>query len=120
MNTIFVSKPDELHKFYADSSLTLEGLALDSLNDYADWLSPFCDKEDLTFYIVKGELMNRVYNTDYPDDLHIVVVMLEKLHDLDRLAIKRFECGASWFDDICDIAIKRFKCDRRFDDIYDN
>lgn len=116
MNTIFVSKPDELHKFYADSSLTLEGLVLDSLNDYADWLSPFCDKEDLTFYIIEGELMNRVYHTDYPDDLHIVVVMLEKLHDLGRLAIKRFECGARWFDDICDNAASNEYPDDEYDE----
>ena len=98
---------DLLDSFYKDSSLTLEGLALDSLNDYADYLDKVCGLKDSTvFHIVSGKYMNDVYDlygdNAYPDDLHIVVVKMECLKNPMSIVTKRFEFGGRWFDDVVD------------------
>lgn len=98
---------DLLDSFYKDSSLTLEGLDLVSLNDYADYLNKVCGLKDNTvFHIISGKYMNDVYDlygdNAYPDDLHIVVVKMECLKKPMAIVTKRFEFGGRWFDDVVD------------------
>lgn len=96
-----------LDSFYNDSSLTLEGLDLDSLNDYANYLNDTCGlKDNATFHIIYGNEMNDFYmlsgNKAYPGNLHIVVIKLSDLVDPNKIITKRFEFGGRWFDDVVD------------------
>lgn len=109
---INTSSIEDLKKFYESSALTLEGLDLDSIGDYAEYLDSICGlKEDAKFYIVLGSTMNSVLNYRnsnynkgfvYPEDLHIVVIMLDDLKDYQKIILKRFEFGGRWFDDVVD------------------
>jgi hypothetical protein len=95
-------------EFYKGSALTLEGLDLDSLSDYNDYLTPFKNVEDITFYIIKGEVFNERFPSTYGDDIHIVVVKLDELRDIGRLSLARFEFGGRWFDDVVDNILRRW------------
>lgn len=93
--------------FYNSSALTLEGLSLESLPDYADYLDNACGlKDGATFDIIEGCKMNEYFDltgeTAYPDDLHIVVIHLCFLKDPNKIVLKRFEFGGRWFDDVID------------------
>jgi len=95
---------DEL---YDNSALTLEGLSLDSLDDYANYLDKICGlKDDAVFYIIDGNEMNNFYmlsgNVAYPGDLHIVVIKLDDLVNPSAIVMKRFSFGGRWFDDVVD------------------
>lgn len=99
-------------EFYDDSALTLEGLDLDSLDDYANYLDDTCGLEDgATFHVIYGNEMNDFYmlsgDNAYPGDLHIVVIKLSDLVSPDKIILKRFEFGGRWFDDIVDNNARR-------------
>ena len=92
-------------EFYDESALTLEGLDLDSLDDYANYLDSVCGLEDgAVFHIIDGYEMDNFYmlsgRNSYPDDLHIVVIKLIDLVNPNKIVTKRFEFGGRWFDDI--------------------
>lgn len=94
-------------EFYDDSSLTLEGLDLDSLDDYANYLDDICGLEDgAVFHVIDGNTMNDFYTLSgknaYPDNLHIVVIKLSDLVNPDKIILKRFEFDGRWFDDVVD------------------
>lgn len=96
-----------LDSLYKDSSLTLEGLDLSSLDAYANYLNDVCGlKDNAVFHIISGEVMNDVYDlygdNAYPDDLHIVCIKLECLKKPMAIVTKRFEFGGRWFDDVVD------------------
>lgn len=95
---------DEL---YENSALTLEGLNLDSLDDYAKYLDDICGlKDGAVFHIIDGNEMNNFYclhgKTAYPGDLHIVAIKLDDLVNPNNIIMKRFEFGGRWFDDVVD------------------
>lgn len=95
---------DEL---YDNSALTLEGLSLDSLDDYAEYLDDICGlKDGAVFHIIDGNEMNNFYclsgKNAYPGDLHIVAIKLDDLVNPDAIILKRFEFGGRWFDDVVD------------------
>ena len=96
---------DLCNEFYNDSALTLEGLDLDSLDDYANYLDKECGLVDnAVFHVIDGNEMNDFYmlsgDNAYPGDLHIVVIKLSDLKNYNAIIIKRFEFGGRWFDDV--------------------
>ena len=100
----------KLDDFYEGSSLTFEGCTTDKENiDYLyNWLKDLgAIKEGagpLPIYTYKGSLMNEKYgltgSNKYPNDLNFITIMLEDINYTHNLAIKRFEIGGRWFDDI--------------------
>ena len=102
-----VTNKETLDILYNHSALTIEGLAEDSIPDFVEWLvlngAVKKETDNLTMYIIKGEIMNDIYelteNNRYPDDLCIVSVFNI---DLMAIALKRFEIDGRWFDDIVD------------------
>lgn len=102
-------------ELYNDSALTLEGLDLDSLDDYAKYLDEECGlKENAVFHVIDGYTMNSLYdlssNNAYPDDLHIVVIKLSDLVKPNKIIMKRFNFGGRWFDDVVDNNARRECC----------
>lgn len=100
-----VTTKEQLDKLYNSSAFTMEGLAEDSIPDLVNWLeeNTTFTTDNLIVYITSGEVMNSNYllsgSNAYPSDLTIVSVVDI---DLMKVAIKRFEVGARWFDDIVD------------------
>lgn len=111
--TVNTEITDSLYKeLYDNSALTLEGLDLGSLDDYAKYLDEkFGLKENAVFYVIDGSVMNSIYglsdNNAYPDDLHIVVIRLSDLVKSINLMTKRFDFGGRWFDDVVDNNARR-------------
>ena len=103
--TYNVTNKNELDNLYNHSALTIEGLAEDSICDFVEWLEDNTDilTDNLVVYVTKGKIMNDNYcltvNNKYPDDLTIVSVIDI---DLFKVALKRFDIGGRWFDDIVD------------------
>ena len=106
---------DIFDELYDNSALTLEGLDLSSLDDYAKYLNRICGlKDNAIFYVIQGYEMNDYYdlsgNNAYPEDLHIVVVKLNDLINPNKIVMKRFDFGGRWFDDVVDNnALKAFR-----------
>lgn len=99
-------------EFYDSSALTIEGLDLDSLDDYAKYLDKECGlKKNAVFHIIDGRTMNRLhdlsYSNAYPDDLHIVVIKLSDLVKPHSIVMKLFNFGGGWFDDVVDNNARR-------------
>lgn len=99
-------------KFYDRSALTVEGLDLDSLDDYANYLDSECGLEDdAVFHVIDGNELNRFYmlsgDNAYPSDLHIVVIELSDLVSPNKIYLKRFGFGGRWFDDVVDNNARR-------------
>lgn len=106
MKTLQVTTSEELNALYEQSALTWEGLLAneDELGAAETWIKNHgADGPDLTFHIIKGELMNEVYrltgNNAYPEALTIVAVTGV---DQMKLAIPRLQVAGRWFDDIVD------------------
>lgn len=94
-----------LNELCDGSALTLEGLNLNSLSNYADYLNSECGlKDGAKFHVISGKVMNNSYaligTNAYPDDLNIVAISLDDLEDFNKIVIKRFSFGGRWFDDI--------------------
>ena len=102
-------------EFYDGSALTLEGLDLDSLDAYADYLDNVCGlKDGAVFHVIYGNEMDDFYmlsgKAAYPGDLHIVVIKLSDLINPSKIVMKRFEFGGRWFDDVVDNNSRRSCC----------
>lgn len=100
------------NEFYDGSALTLEGLNLESLGEYADYLDCECGlKDGAVFHVISGDKMNYYYalsgTNAYSNDLHIVVIKLSDLVNPDKIIMKRFEFGGRWFDDVVDNNARR-------------
>lgn len=108
MEIITVTSREVLDELYKESALTIEGLDLNTLTDFKDWIVDTTKKDMINerFYIIKGRVMNEVYiltgNNAYPDDLNIVSVKLSDISDWQKLVIPRFQIHGRWFDDIVD------------------
>lgn len=99
-------------EFYDGSALTLEGLDLDSLDDYANYLDRECGlKDGAVFHVIDGNEMDDFYmlsgKNAYPGDLHIVVIKLSDLVNPNAIIMKRFSFGGRWFDDVVDNNARR-------------
>jgi len=106
------NKPEDVATLYElenGSALTFSGLVDDdsSYEGIINWLeengAPMIDK---TFYVFKGEMMNRIYDLKgkvrYPEDLTFISIKLDSIKNLDRIYLKRYELGGRWLDDIVD------------------
>jgi len=84
------------------SALTWEGLKVDEENIDAmfNWIEESTPVLQRKIYVISGELMNRLYNAGYPDNLNIVCVDLNDLEDFSKIVLRRFSVGARWLDDI--------------------
>lgn len=100
-----VTTKEQLDKLYNNSAFTIEGLTEESIPDMIAWLEEntvFTSNEPVV-YVTKGHVMNLAYNLSesnaYDSDLNIVSVIDV---DLIKIALKRFNVGGRWFDDIVD------------------
>lgn len=105
MEIINVTSKEELDYLYKNSALTIEGLTLDSIPDFLNYLKENTTVNKERAFVISGKLMNETYHLSgknaYPDDLNIVSVSLEDINSAPIIT-KRFEIGAKWFDDIVD------------------
>lgn len=97
-------KHEITEKLYNDSALTLEGLCLDDIDEYIEYLKKECglNNDSPEVYVISGHDMNMLYDSDYPQDLNIVCMFLSNFEDVCKLALKRFAFGGRWFDDVVD------------------
>ena len=84
------------------SALTWEGLKIDeeNINDMFDWIEQYTPMLQRKIYIIKGKLMNQLYNADYDDDLNIVCIDLNDMENFNKIVLRRFDVGGRWLDDI--------------------
>jgi hypothetical protein len=95
---------------YNHSALTFEGLVTDeeNMNEVYEFFEENFNLKERKCYVITGKQMNEQYrlngNNAYQDDLSIVCFDLENFPkaDIQKLAIKRFEFGGRWFDDVVD------------------
>ena len=86
------------------SALTFEGLSINdaSINAMFDWIEKYTPVKQRKIYVINGSLMNKLYNADYNDDIHIVCVALDDIQDVSKIIIPKLAIGAKWLDDIID------------------
>lgn len=93
------------------SALTIEGLALSSIEDFVKWIETYTLLKNKVVYVTKGALANSEWHLTgdnaYPDDLNIVSVKLDDMEDFNKIVIPRFEVSGRWMDDIYDNNIRR-------------
>ena len=115
MRAIQLEKIDsrsELEKL--GSALTFEGLNLDedNLNSVYDWLEKYTTVEVHVMYYVTGKDMNEWYglygDNAYPDDLNIVMLDLNDMHDPKAIILPRFDVGGRWLDDVIENNVRRY------------
>lgn len=108
-----VSTHEQLQHLYDNSALTSIGLDLSGLDEYVEWVEENSKETVSEVFVISGKLMNSNYDLHgdnaYPDDLNIVSIVLGA-EGLSNIAIKRFELGSRWFDDIVDNNSRR-ECD---------
>lgn len=109
MNIIEVNDPDKLDEFYEKWALTFEGTNAD--NENLEWLMNWfkehgCTMKKEDFYVVSGKMMNDKYrltgSNQYPNSLHILVILLEDLNNAEAIFVPRFEIGGRFWTDIVD------------------
>lgn len=93
------------------SALTIEGLALDSIPQFVEWIEEYTPLKTKTVYVTKGALANREWGLTgrnaYPSDLNIVSVKLHDMEDFNKIVMPRFDIGGRWMDDIYDNNVRR-------------
>ena len=93
------------------SALTIEGLALNSIEDFVKWIETYTPLKNKVAYVTKGALANREWgltgDNRYQDGLNIVSVRLDDMEDFNKIVMPRFEVGARWMDDIHDNNVRR-------------
>lgn len=114
MNIITVKNKEMLEELRNDSSLTIEGLAEESIKEFLNWIKRYTELKKEDVYITKGNIMNLAYNLSgdnaYSDDINIVSVMLSDMENPVKVAMPRFEIGGRWMDDIIDNNLRREMC----------
>lgn len=100
------------------NAITLEGLIEEDVPFFVEWIFSECgckylNQNKIKVNIIKGKTMNDIYNLTgnnaYQDDLTIVAIPFTQIdtRDIGKLALKRFDIGARWFDDIVMNNIRR-------------
>ena len=112
MNTkIINTNATTLKSLVDNSALTIVGLALDSIEDFVEWIETYTPLKNKVAYVTKGALANREWgltgDNRYQDDLNIVSVKLDDMEDFKKIVMPRFEVGARWMDDIYDNNVRR-------------
>ena len=102
---IQLDSSDLFDDFYKEWDLVFVGVFLDEAYEYLDFLKLYTHVKNRV-YTFKGKLMNDKYHLTgdnrYPDDLTFIVVRLEDIEDVGKIALPRFEIGGRWFNDIVD------------------
>ena len=86
---------------------------LKNMNEVYEFFEENFNLKERECYVITGKQMNEQYqltgNNTYPDDSSIVCFDLDKFpkEDIQKLAIKRFEFGGRWFDDVVDNNARR-------------
>ncbi len=110
MEIVQVRSADKLDEFYKDWDLTFSGVILKEAPLYLDFLKRYTKVKDKV-YTFKGKMMNDKYhltgNNRYSDELTFMVVKLEDIEDVGKIALPRFEIGGRWFNDIVDNNARR-------------
>ena len=100
-----------LKKLVDCSALTIEGLATESIKDFAAWIEKYTPLKRKVVYVTKGSLANHEWhlsgNNAYNPNLNIVSVKLDDMKDFNKIVMPRFEIGARWMDDIYDNNVRR-------------
>lgn len=119
IDTTVLTKQDELNKLYTTNAITIEGLVESDIHYFVNWVENECEckfvNDKIEVNIIKGKTMNENYaltgNNAYQDELTIVAIPLNQIdiHNIGKLALKRFDIGARWFDDIVDNNLIREK-----------
>ena len=88
-------------------------MAEDSIPDFLDWIKALTPLKNERVYIIKGVVMNALYNLTgdnaYPDDCTIVSVDLDDMKDWNAVVLPRFQIGGRWLDDVVDNNVMREK-----------
>lgn len=104
MNIIKVENEEVLDELYDESALTFEGCMDSQIHLYVGWVKERAGLEKEDVYVIKGELMNRVYgltgDNAYKDDLTILCFKLSDMENVGRIVYARFELDGRWFDDV--------------------
>lgn len=109
-------KESELKDLYDGRALTFVGASID--DDHLEWLvnelkEHGWEMKQPDFYVIKGKLMNEVYNLTgnnaYKDSLNILCIKLSDLTFVSAIIATsaRFALGGSWFDDVADDSARR-------------
>lgn len=117
IKTTILTKKRELNKLYATNAIAIEGLVKSDIHYFVEWIQNECEckfaNDEIEINIIKGKAMNENYgltgNNAYQDELTIVAIPLNQIdvHNIGKLALKRFDIGARWFDDIVDNNLRR-------------
>ena len=111
MEVISITTKEQAQKLYDNSAFTIEGLAMDSCNDLLEWIKNYTPVKNERFYVIDGCVMNKLYgltgSNAYPDDTHIVCMMLDDMEKPMAIAMPRFSIGGRWFDDVVDNNLRR-------------
>lgn len=99
-------------EFYADSSLTFEGVYIKEVHLYRDFFKKVTEVDETKpAYVISGKLMNDYYGLTgtnaYPNNTNILVFKLNTFKDVMKIAIPRFQIGGRWFDDIVENNARR-------------
>lgn len=102
-----VTTKEVLDELYNDSALTIEGLNVQSIEPFMNWVEETAGLKQKVVYVIYGKVMNTMYglteDNAYPDDLRIVAVKLSDMVDPEAMIMGRFEVyGARWFSDVVD------------------
>jgi len=93
------------------SALTIEGLALDSIPQFVEWIEEHTPLKTKTVYVTKGALANREWGLTgrnaYLADINLVSVKLDDMEDFKKIVMPRFNIGGRWMDDIYDNNVRR-------------
>lgn len=113
MNIEIVDVTTESQLDKLGSALTIEGLAREGFEKFADWINERAGfKSDaVKCYVTSGSTMNDIYgltgDNAYPSDLNIVSFDLDDMADYEKIVMKRFEIGARWLDDVISNNVSR-------------
>ena len=107
-----VTTKEVLDELYDDSALTLEGLNVQSIEPFMNWVEETAGLKQKTVYVICGKVMNSMYSLTgdnaYPDNLSIVAVKLSDMVNPEAMIMGRFEVnGARWFSDVVDNNARR-------------
>lgn len=104
-----------LKDLVSNSALTIEGLAIDSIKDFINWIEKYTPLKRKNVYVTKGRLANDEWHLTgrnaYINDLTIVSIKLDDMEDYKKIIIPRLYIGARWMDDIYN---NNVRCERAY------
>lgn len=91
LEVIVLKDGAKIKELYQKEAMVIEGLDMDSVNEYMDYLKEITLVRRERLYVISGKLMNSVYRLAdenmYPDNIHIVCILPNEVL-IDRYAAK--------------------------------